>query len=296
VSSKQQSQAESQRQKAAIEELLNIMAMLRDGELGCPWDLEQSIRSLVPFTIEEVYEVVDAIERDDMVDLEDELGDLLFQVVFYAQLAKEQGLFTFADIANGISAKLVRRHPHVFPGGKVEEFGKRQEISSDQVVVNWEQIKEQERAEKKAKRGTEQVAVASSVLDDVPRALPALERARKLQKRAARVGFDWPDVGPVIDKLKEEIAELEQAIANSSGHETATAEIQRELGDVLFSAVNLARHLGEEPEVALRTANIRFEERFRWIEMALQRQGKKLQNASLAELDSLWDEAKASGL
>lgn len=296
MSSSEHKQPVDTDQESAISKLLNIMAMLRDSEFGCPWDLEQSIRSLVPYTIEEVYEVVDAIERDDMVDLEDELGDLLFQVLFYAQIANEHKMFTFADIANGISDKLVRRHPHVFPQGKTELFGNKQALSPDEVVVNWELIKEQERVAKRARRGAQAEANTTSVLDDVPRALPALERARKLQKRAAQAGFDWDDTAPVLDKLKEEIAELEQAIQQNTSGERSSDAIHRELGDVMFSVVNLARHLGEEPEVALRSANLRFEGRFQWIELALQKQGKKLQNASLAELDALWDQAKTSGL
>ncbi len=296
MSSTKQALPEALDSDSAMENLLKIMAMLRDPEFGCPWDLEQSIRSLVPYTIEEVYEVVDAIERDDLVDLEDELGDLLFQVVFYAQIAREQASFSFPDVANGISAKLVRRHPHVFPQGKLELFGNKQALTADEVVMNWEAIKELERAEKRAKRGSQSETVEHSVLDDVPRALPALERARKLQKRAARAGFDWDEITPVLAKLKEEIAELEQAIEQDLTEQAGRDGIHRELGDVLFSVVNLARHLDEDPEVVLRSANQRFEERFRWIELTLQKQGKKLQNATLTELDALWDQAKASGL
>lgn len=284
------------KQHTAMEDLLDIMAKLRNPEHGCPWDLEQSIQSLAPYTIEEVYEVVDAIERNDLVDLEDELGDLLFQVVFYAQLAREQRAFDFSDVARAISRKLLRRHPHVFPGGKVENFGKEQDLSPEQVVVNWEAIKEQERAEKRSKRGSDQDdEQSSSVLDDVPRALPALERARKLQKRAARNGFDWTDTAPVMAKLREEINELEDAL-NCQGSAENSDRVKHELGDVLFSVVNLARHLDQEPESALRSANERFESRFRWIESTLQDQGTSLQNASLQELDSLWDRAKAEGL
>jgi len=267
--------------------LLEIMAMLRDREFGCPWDLEQTIKSLAPYTIEEVYEVVDAIEREDMVDLEDELGDLLFQVVFYAQLAKEEGKFTFEDIARTVADKLVRRHPHVFPGGLIEEFGKPQDLSPDEVVVNWESIKEQERADKRTRRGAETQPEQSSLLDDVPRALPALERARKLQKRASRAGFDWNDPAPVIAKLKEEVAELEAAIAAND-----SAEIHAEFGDVLFSLVNLGRHVDQESESALRSANSRFETRFRWIESTLAEQGKSLADASLVEMENLWRQAK----
>lgn len=279
-----------------IERLLKVMSMLRDPEFGCPWDLEQSISSLVPFTIEEVYEVVDAIERNDMVDLEDELGDLLFQVVFYAQLAQEQGYFEFDHVAKAISSKLIRRHPHVFPDGQLENFGKKPDISSEQVVLNWDAIKEREKEEKRAKRGqdgdlaTEQ-ETSESVLDDVPRALPSLERSRKLQKRAARVGFDWKEIQPVIAKLKEEIAEYEEAIEKDDAE-----ALQHELGDILFGAVNLARHSGIEPEIALREANQRFENRFKWIENSLRSAGKNIDDVSLEVMDELWDQAKDAGL
>lgn len=277
-------------QQSPIEKLLSIMGMLRDAEFGCPWDLEQNIKSLVPYTLEEVYEVVDAIEKNDMVDLEDELGDLLFQVVFYARIAQEEGSFNFDDIANAISRKLVRRHPHVFPGGDVSKFGQKPELSSDQVVNNWEAIKKQEREEKQERKGGGEVSRAESVLDDVPIALPAMERAKKLQKRAASHGFDWPEIAPVLAKLKEEITEFEQAMAESDPD-----KLQHEMGDILFSAVNLARHSKLEPESALRDANQRFMNRFRWIEKALAKEGKALDTSSLAELDQLWDQAKRQG-
>lgn len=277
----------------AIERLLRVMSMLRDPEFGCPWDLEQSMESLVPFTIEEVYEVVDAIERGDMVDLEDELGDLLFQVVFYSQLAGESGHFRFAQVAEAISDKLIRRHPHVFPNGKLESFANKPDISANQVLVNWDAIKEQEKADKKAKRGGDSADPerSPSALDDVPRALPSLERSRKLQKRAARLGFDWNDVQPVIAKLKEEIGEYEEAVAAADD-----GALQHELGDILFAAVNLARHTGIEPEIALRDANQRFENRFRWIEQELSSRGISIEDASLETMDELWDQAKAAGL
>ena len=275
----------------AIDRLVMIMTMLRDKQHGCPWDLEQTIKSLLPYTLEEVYAVADAIENNDLVELEDELGDLLFQVIFYAQIAKEQGAFDFQDIATAISSKLLRRHPHVFPDGDMEKFGIPQNISADQVVVNWEAIKEGEREEKRKKGGKKASQQLKSLLDDVPRALPAMERARKLQKRAAQVGFDWAEIGPVLEKLKEEVQEFEEALASADSE-----RMSDELGDVLFAAVNLARHSKIEPEVALRSANRRFEVRFKWIEVALTAKGRSLKEASLEELDMLWDEAKASGL
>jgi nucleoside triphosphate diphosphatase len=278
--------------QSAIEKLKSLMTMLRDKNFGCPWDLEQTIASLVPYTLEEAYEVVDAIEKADMVELEDELGDLLFQVVFYAQIAKEQGLFQFDDVANAITKKLIRRHPHVFPEGKVTNFGSKSEISSGEVIVNWEAIKQIEKAEKIAKnKGDLKSKESNSALDDVPRALPALDRARKLQKRAARVGFDWSEMTPVLAKLKEEVMELEEAIASKDRE-----AVEAELGDVLFAAVNVARHSDIYPEVALRQANSRFENRFKWIESSLEEQGKSMDDTDLQQLDQLWDQAKAKGL
>ena len=277
--------------QTAIDRLIAIMTMLRDKQHGCPWDLEQTIKSLLPYTLEEVYEVADAIENNDLVELEDELGDLLFQVIFYAQIAKEQGAFDFQDIATAITDKLIRRHPHVFPGGDVEQFGISQEIDAQQVVVNWEAIKEIEREEKRKKDRKQAVQGVESILDDVPRALPAMERARKLQKRAAQVGFDWAEIAPVLNKLKEEVAEFEEALA-SGDHE----RMSDELGDVLFATINLARHSKIEPEVALRSTNRRFELRFKWMEVALSKQGKVFKDANLEELDALWDQAKSTGL
>mgnify|MGYP006085697303 FL=1 len=275
----------------AIDRLIAIMTMLRDKQHGCPWDLEQTIKSLLPYTLEEVYEVADAIENNDLVELEDELGDLLFQVIFYAQIAKEQGAFDFQDIATAITDKLVRRHPHVFPDGDVEQFGISQEIDAQQVVVNWEAIKEIEREEKRKKGGKQAVQGVESILDDVPRALPAMERARKLQKRAAQVGFDWAELAPVLEKLKEEVAEFEEALASGD-----LERMSDELGDVLFATINLARHSKIEPEVALRSTNRRFETRFKWIEAALYKQGKVFKDAKLEELDALWGQAKKTGL
>lgn len=273
----------------AIEKLVAIMSMLRDKQFGCPWDLEQSIESLVPFTLEEVYEVVDAIEKQDMFELEDELGDLLFQVVFYAQIAKEAGLFNFDDIANTISNKLVRRHPHVFPDGAVANFGSKLEISSDQVAINWEVIKQEEKKLRKGNSDTENNKV--SALTDIPLAMPSLDRAHKLQESAARAGFDWHDLSPVLAKLREEIAELEAAIKTG-----VDKDIQAELGDVLFTTVNVGRHIRVDSEAALRSANVRFEKRVKWVESQLHDQGKTINQAQPTELDQLWERAKLTGL
>ncbi|MEC7460220.1 MAG: nucleoside triphosphate pyrophosphohydrolase [Pseudomonadota bacterium] len=279
----------------AIKKLLQVMAMLRDAKHGCPWDLEQTIQSLIPYTIEEVYEVVDAIERKNMVDLEDELGDLLFQVVFYSQLTRETDTFSFADVAETVTEKLIRRHPHVFSTGAIESFGESVNLSPDQVVTNWEKIKGQEREIKRAKQQAADSDVEQSeslsILDEVPRALPALERARKLQKKAARAGFDWTEIAPVVAKLREELDELEQALSEGDSDRAAS-----ELGDVFFSAVNLARHQKTEPETVLRQANLKFEDRFRWIEARLSAESRSLESCSLEELDTLWAESKTQGL
>ena len=279
----------------AIKKLLQVMAMLRDAEHGCPWDLEQTIHSLIPHTIEEVYEVVDAIERKNMVDLEDELGDVLFQVVFYSQLTRETDTFSFADVAETVTEKLIRRHPHVFSTGAIESFGESVNLSPDQVVTNWEKIKGQEREIKRAKQQATDSDVGQteslSILDEVPRALPALERARKLQKKAARAGFDWTEIEPVIAKLREELDEFEQALSEGDSDRAAS-----ELGDVFFSAVNLARHQKTEPETVLRQANLKFEDRFRWVEARLSAESRSLESCSLEELDALWAEAKTQGL
>ena len=284
--------------RSAIEKLVALMVMLRDQKLGCPWDLEQTIESLVPYTLEEVYEVVDAIDKNDMVELKDELGDLLFQVVFYAQIACEEGLFTFDDVADSITTKLIRRHPHVFPDATIGSFGSKSYISSDQVVVNWEAIKQEEKIKKlqhRAQRGQtekeDSTDAIASTLDDVPRSLPALERAYKLQKRAANTGFDWNDIAPVIEKLKEESAEFQSALETKNQQ-----QIQAEIGDVLFTAVNLARHASVEPEIALRAANHRFEERFKWIETTLYSRDQTVNETNQEQLDELWEQAKGMGL
>ena len=269
-----------------MEKLLQIMALLRDSQHGCPWDLEQTLESLTRYTLEEVYEVVDAVEEGTTESLKDELGDLLFQVVFYARIAEEDGKFAFEDVVDGISEKLLRRHPHVFPAGSIESFGQQQSLNADEVVVNWETIKSQERQQKgQAQNSTR------SVLADIPRALPALERSLKMQKRAARVGFDWTESEQVMGKVKEELAELEEAMGSHDKN-----AINHEIGDLLFSIVNIARHLRVEPENALRESNRRFARRFNFIEDALEQQNIQPQEAGLEKLDQLWNAAKKQGL
>ena len=264
-----------------LDDLLHLMARLRDPQRGCPWDLQQDFRSIVPHTLEEAYEVADAIERGDFDHLPGELGDLLFQVVYYCQLAGEEGRFGFPDVVDAITRKLVRRHPHVFPDGDLYGSPDLPRLDEAAIKERWEQIKAEERAERAA--APEQL----SLLDDVPAVLPALSRAAKLQKRAARVGFDWPEALPILDKLREEQDELLEAM--STGDE---AGLKEELGDLLFTVVNLARHLNVNPEDALRAANIKFERRFRAIEQALREAGRPIENCTLAELDALWGEAK----
>ncbi|MES3006225.1 MAG: nucleoside triphosphate pyrophosphohydrolase [Pseudomonadota bacterium] len=272
--------------KFTVEQLLEVMASLRHPELGCQWDRKQTLKKLTTYTLEEVYEVIDAVERQDDAQLQDELGDLLFQIVFYAEIAREEKRFNFGDVVQSITEKLLRRHPHVFPDGTLESFGTSLNagISADQVAVNWEQIKNQERAGKAQGR-----AEQMSLLDDVPASLPALNRAGKLQKRAATVGFDWPAYRPVLDKLQEEISELENEIAADS-HERMTEE----LGDVLFTCVNLARHLRIEPEAALRDSNSKFEKRFRALEKRAAGMSRELATLSVAEMNELWEMVKLS--
>ena len=269
---------------SAIEKLQEIMAMLRDKVHGCPWDLDQTLVSLIPHTIEEVYEVADAIEKNDIDNIVDELGDLLFQVIFYAQIGNEEKIFNFEDVANAIVRKLLRRHPHVFPTGDAKSFGRGKKISSDEVVTNWESIKLEEKTEKLEESNSES---ARSVFDNLPGALPALQKSVKLQKLAGKVGFDWPDTSDVLVKLKEEIVELEEAIGKSNKQ-----EIESEFGDVLFTAVNMARHLNVDPELALRGANGRFKNRVVWIENELGKSGEFVSDKNIDDLNQLWSEAK----
>lgn len=264
-----------------LDDLLHLMARLRDPQHGCPWDLKQNYATIVPHTIEEAYEVADAIERGDFDHLPGELGDLLFQVVYYSQLAREEGRFEFAQVIDGITRKLIRRHPHVFPDGDLYGAVDVAKLEEAAVKQRWEEIKAEERAEKAA--APQQL----SLLDDVPTALPSLSRAIKLQKRAAQVGFDWPEALPVVDKVREELDEVLEAMS-----ENDPEAISEEVGDLLFVVSNLARHLKVDPETALRAANAKFERRFRFIEQALREAGRSMEDCALEELDALWGEAK----
>ena len=262
------------RRRRGIEDLIGIMARLRDPEHGCPWDRVQTFRTIAPYTIEEAYEVADAIERGDLSDLVDELGDLLFQVVFHAQLARESGAFRFDDVVDAIAGKMIRRHPHVF--GDADGS-----IGVDEQSRAWEAMKA---AERSANGGGE----VESLLDGVPVALPALTRAVKLQRRAARCGFDWPNPDEVIDKVSEELDELGEAVRAGDQR-----EIDGELGDLLFSVANLARHLGVDPESAARAANLKFERRFRELERRAGAGGTSTESRDPSLLDRIWSEIKA---
>lgn len=261
-----------------MERLLEIMRRLRDPKTGCPWDIEQDFASIAPYTIEEAYEVSDAIERQDWADLEGELGDLLLQVVYHTAIGEEAGLFSFDSVMRGISDKMVARHPHVFGSESRDK-------SAEQQTRDWEAIKAAERAGKTGHDEGEQ----AGVLDGVALGLPALMRAVKLQKRAARVGFDWPDIAPVLDKIAEESRELVEA-----RDQLGEAEMREELGDLLFVMANLARHLKLDPEQALRQANAKFERRFRGIEAGLAAGGRDISEADLAEMDTIWDAIKVA--
>ncbi len=264
--------------KTAIQRLLDVMAALRDPETGCPWDVEQTFETISPYTIEEAYEVADAIARADMADLKEELGDLLLQVVYHSQIASEHAgaddAFTFGDVADAIADKMIRRHPHVFGDASVD--------SAAAQSLAWEEVKAEERRLKgKAER--------DSLLDDVPLVLPALTRAEKLQKRAARGGFDWPETSGVVDKIDEELLELKAEIAAGAGAD----RLSDELGDLLFTVVNLARHLKIDPEEALRRTNRKFERRFRSIEQALGDEWQSMADIPLDRLEALWQAAKS---
>ncbi|MFW5398702.1 nucleoside triphosphate pyrophosphohydrolase [Yersinia sp. 1252 StPb PI] len=261
----------------ALQRLLDIMRTLRDPEHGCSWDRKQTFDTIAPYTLEETYEVLDAIARKDFDDLRDELGDLLFQVVFYAQMGQEQGLFAFDDVCHAISDKLERRHPHVFPNAALNATDVA--IGSEAALAGWESRKAEERAEK----------ALYSALDDIPDALPALMKAHKIQKRCAAVGFDWDTLGPVLDKVYEEIDEVmfeaRQAVVDEE-------KLGEEIGDLLFATVNLSRHLGHKAENALQAANRKFERRFRQVEQIVTASGKSMERATLEEMEAAWQQVK----
>ena len=267
-----------------LDDLLTLMAVLRDREQGCPWDIQQDWDSIVPHTLEEAYEVADAIERRAFDELPGELGDLLFQVVYYAQFGAEEQRFDFHDIVDTLTAKMLRRHPHVFPDGTLASRRppgvSADEVKTQQVNSRWEALK----ADERAKRATQ----PPSVLDDVPRTLPALSRAAKLSKRAARVGFDWSNAEGVLAKIREELEEVEEALAAGDRQHA-----QEEVGDLLFAVTNLARTLGADPEQCLRRTNAKFERRFRFVERALAESERPVNEASLDEMESHWQAAKA---
>ena len=267
------------RHDRGIDRLLAVMACLRDPERGCPWDVEQSFATIAPYTIEEAYEVAEAIRKADMGELCDELGDLLLQVVYHAQMAREDGQFDFDRVAAACADKMIRRHPHVFADDHVE--------SADAQTVNWEQQKDAERAAKAHAEGR-----APSALDDLALGLPALMRAAKLSKRAARVGFDWPEADRVLAKVEEEIGELRAEIARGD----APAAVHEEMGDLLFTVANLARKLDVDPETALRDANAKFERRFREVERRVAAEGRRPQDCTLDELEAHWQAGKRAAM
>jgi ATP diphosphatase len=263
-----------------IRALLEIMAALRTPGSGCPWDLEQDFASIAPYTIEEAYEVADAIARGDLPDLCDELGDLLLQVVFHARMAEERNAFAFGDVVEAITRKMIRRHPHVF----ADKDGR---LTPSDVKGAWERIKAEEKAERAARRPPEEITKDKSLLSSVKAGQPALTRAMELQRKASSVGFDWNDPREVLRKIREEADEIEAALDRRNADELAG-----ETGDLLFALVNLARHVGVDPDLALRSTNVKFERRFGYIEQTLAAQGRSLKSASLAEMDALWNEAK----
>lgn len=260
-------------------DLKTLMSRLRDPSDGCPWDLKQTYKSIVPHTLEEVAEVVDAIERGDYENLNEELGDLLFQVVFYAQLANEERRFSLDNVIDSLVKKLLRRHPHVFPDGTLSSRAGEPVLNAAQVNQQWDKIKKSEKGNAQPPR----------VLDNVPLALPALSRAKKLQSKASKVGFDWPDIVSVLDKVDEEISELKAAIASGE-----TDAIEDELGDALFALANIARHANVDPDQAVRRTNLKFERRFNYVESQVIKSSRAWSEHSLDELDAFWDEAKKS--
>ncbi len=267
-----------------IARLIEIMAALRDRQTGCPWDIEQDFASIAPYTIEEAYEVADAIQRGDRDDLRDELGDLLLQVVYHARMAEEEGAFDFGDVVHAVTKKMIRRHPHVFGDEAARGAGMAKGM--------WERIKAEEKAEKRAARlarGLDPEDHGKGFLDGIPLVHPALTRALKLQEKAARVGFDWKEAKPILDKIEEEIGELREAMEKG-----AEDEVAGEFGDVLFAIVNFGRHLKLDAEDALRRTNDKFRNRFHYVEAALEAQGRTLDDASLDDMEALWQQAKAA--
>ncbi len=264
-----------------INRLLEIMAALRQPETGCPWDIVQTFETIKPYTIEEAYEVADAIERKDPDDLCEELGDLLLQVVFHARIAEEQGLFSFGDVVEAISRKMIRRHPHVFARSDAD--------TPEAVKAQWDTIKQQEKAERLARRAARGSAADpdTGYLGSVQRSFPALTEALKLQERAAKVGFDWSEAAPILDKIEEEIGELREALAGNQPD-----KVKDELGDLIFALVNIGRHVGAEPEQALRGTNTKFRNRFSYIETSLYASGETLEAAPLERMEELWQAAK----
>ncbi|MFW1678661.1 nucleoside triphosphate pyrophosphohydrolase [Pontibacter sp. JAM-7] len=269
-----------------LKQLQTLMARLRDPETGCPWDLKQDFASIVPHTLEEAYEVADAIDKQDWRHVQDELGDLLFQVIFYARLGEEAGHFSFNDIVNSLVEKLLRRHPHVFPDGTLESQRDPGETPDEaEIGQRWEAIKQQEL------KASHAAVNPSYLLDEVPNRLPALNRAYKLQKKAASVGFDWHKPADVLDQVEEELNEVREALAAGD-----QAGVREEMGDLLFAQVNLARHLGVNPEMAVRATNAKFQRRFNFIEAKVSAAGQPWEAFSLEELDQWWREAKEQGL
>lgn len=292
-------ESETKKSKLMLTEtqrLLAIMAQLRDKDSGCPWDVKQTMESLTRYTIEEAYEVADAIANGDMGEIKDELGDLLFQVVFYAQIASEQSEFNFDDVARGISDKLVRRHPHVFGDGDNNLGSKVQKLSHESLNAQWDAIKAQEKLAKQQSQSStpvhEKENVNISILDNVPSGMPALMHAQKLQKACAKVGFDWPEVTPVLEKVREEVDEIAQEVGIENNH----AAIEEEIGDALFAMVNLSRHLNVDADTALRKASHKFASRFKGVEQLAHTKGNDLNSLTLDEMEALWQQVKAMPL
>ena len=292
-------ESETKKSKLMLTEtqrLLAIMAQLRDKDSGCPWDVEQTMESLTRYTIEEAYEVADAIANGDMGDIKDELGDLLFQVVFYAQIASEQSEFNFDDVARGISDKLVRRHPHVFGDGDNNLGSTVQKLSHASLNAQWDAIKAQEKLAKQQSQSSTSVHEKEnaniSILDNVPSGMPALMHAQKLQKACAKVGFDWPEVTPVLEKVREEVDEIAQEVGIENNH----AAIEEEIGDALFAMVNLSRHLNVDADTALRKASHKFASRFKGVEQLAHTKGNDLNSLTLDEMEALWQQVKAMPL